>query len=69
MRKLSSNLLPGLSVNLREQRPEPLEQTANKKVESTEDISRERGVEIQLRMGGAGFDRGRYRSNGGTSRL
>ena len=37
-------------MNWREQIPELLEQTANKKVESTEDISRERGVEIQLRM-------------------
>ena len=31
MRKLSSKLLPGLSVNLREQRQEPLEQTADQK--------------------------------------
>ena len=33
----------GLSVNLREQIAELLEQTADKKVKSTEDISRERG--------------------------
>ena len=50
MRKLWSNLMPGLSMNLREQIAELLEQTADKKRKSKEDISRERGVEIQLRM-------------------
>ena len=40
----------GLSTNLREQIAELLEQTADTKEKSTEDISRERGVEIQLRM-------------------
>ena len=50
MRKLWSNLTPGLSLNLSEQIAELLEKTANKKGESTKDISRERGVEIQLRM-------------------
>ena len=38
-------------LNLREQIPELLEQTVDKKVESTEDMSRERGVEIQPKMG------------------
>ena len=42
--------MPGLSMNLREQIAELLEQTADTKEKSTEDISRERGVEIQLRM-------------------
>ena len=50
MRKLWSNLMPGLSVNSREQIAELLEQTADKKEKSTEDSSRERGVETQLRM-------------------
>ena len=38
--------MAGLSMNSREQMTELFEQTADK---STEDISRERGVEIQLR--------------------
>ena len=42
--------MPGLSLNLREQVTELLDQTAGKKGKSTEDISRERGVEIQLRL-------------------
>ena len=50
MRKLSSNLMPGLSMNSREQIAELLGQTPDKKGKSTEDISRERGVEIQLRV-------------------
>ena len=50
MRKLWSNLMPGLSMNLRKQIPELLEQTSDKKVKRTEDISRERVVEIQRRM-------------------
>ena len=49
MKKLWSNLMPGLSVNLREQIAELLEQTADKKEKSTQDISCERGVEIKLR--------------------
>ena len=55
----------GLSVNLHEQIAELLEQTADNKVKSTEDVTRERGVEIQLR---AAAQRG-HRSHGGTSRL
>ena len=50
VRKLWSNLMPGLSMNLREQIAELREQTADKKVRSTEDTSRERGEEVQLRM-------------------
>ena len=69
MRKLWSNLKPNRSINFREQIAELLEQKANKKEKSTEDISREQGVEIQLRMAAQGFYRGRHRSNGGTSRL
>ena len=42
--------MPGLSMNLREQKAELLKQRAHKKRKSTEDVSRERGVEIQLRM-------------------
>ena len=49
MRKLWSNLMPGLSMNLREPIQELNEQAADKNGKSTEDISRERGVEIQLR--------------------
>ena len=62
-----SNLLPGLSMISREQIAELLEQTADKKEKNTEDISRERGVEIQLRM--AAKRGGRHRCNGSTSRL
>ena len=40
----------GSVMNLREQIAELLEQTADKKERSTEDTSRERGVEVQLRM-------------------
>ena len=39
-----------MSMNLREQMAELLEQTADKKRRSTEDISRKRRVEIWLRM-------------------
>ena len=42
--------MPGLSMNLCERTAELLEQTADKKGRSTEDTSRERGVEVQLRM-------------------
>ena len=42
--------MPGLSMKLSEQIAELLEQTADKKEKSTEDISLERGVEVQLRM-------------------
>ena len=43
--------MPGLSMNLRAQILEQLEQTVDRKGKNTEDISRERGVEIQLKMG------------------
>ena len=42
--------MPGQSANLREQIAELLEQTDDNREKSTEDISRERGVEIQLRV-------------------
>ena len=44
--------MPGLPMNLREQLAELLEQTADKKEKNTEDTSRERRVEIQLRATG-----------------
>ena len=46
MRKLWSNLMPGLAMDLREQIAELLEQTTDKKGKNTEDISRARSVEI-----------------------
>ena len=49
MRKLWRNLIPGQSANLREQIADLREQTDNKKGKRTEDISRERRVEIQQR--------------------
>ena len=42
--------MPGLAMGVREQMAELLEQTDDKKGKSTEDSSRERGVETQLRM-------------------
>ena len=47
MRKLWNNLIPNHSVSIREQIADFREQTDYRKI--TEDISRERGVEVQLR--------------------
>ena len=71
MRKLWSNLMQGLSMNLREEIAELLE-TADKKVKSTEDISRERGIESQLKAAAQRTLprlRRRHKSHGGTLRL
>ena len=69
MRKPWSNLMSGLSMNLREQIAEPLEQTADKREKYRRHFARARGWNPAEDGGGAGFDRGRYRSNGGTSRF
>ena len=71
MRNLSSNLKPNHSVNFREQVADLCERTDYPRVKRTEDISRERGIESQLRPAAQRAyprPRGRHRSHGGTSR-
>ena len=71
MSKLCNNLKPNHAVIVREQIADLSERTAFPERKKTEDISRERGIEAQLRAAAQralSRPRGRHRSYGGTSR-